>query len=594
MKVTDIDLSTAGIVPHDIESKHLGPLTVYDLAGHPEFYSSHDAALRSVFSGSPSSVILLIADMSRGIERFRRSIIHWCGFAENLFQCSKDQQPFLIVVGSHSDKISSAEISAYRYAVQTFTSTSTFLSFRFVEFVALDCRYSESRGMIKLCPHLFGCCQVLKQAELISFREQCFLAFLFDKFLQVPAVTISNLLSECSRADASGFKHQAYLPPDPGSIAEICIQLNKRGNILFLFDDDNVENSWIVLQKDVLLNRITGAVFAPKEIEEYLDMATDTGIISSMTLSHHFPDLDLNLIVLFMCQFQFCHEVTDPEILQQLLVDHSVLAQQVLFFPGLVKITVPQGVWELNSKFTHQSVWLLRCRKPDQFLSSRFLHVIVHRLAFSFAMSHSFSNSSVLMSIHRKCSVWKNGIFWRSLSGVDVIVETVEKKEVAVYVRSRKHYELDAVRLRSSVISKVLQAVHEFCPKVLVDEYFVQPDSIQYPIEKSAEVVRMIDLTNSIVSCKPFVYDKLGDVVEIDALLDFEPFARLGEVVLRELFDEDDSDVQEEFIARLADRVHEQTDRYMKVFNTSAISLDNLLNNIPRGETYKPICVLKL
>ena len=80
-------------------------------------------------------------------------------------------------------------------------------------------------------------------------------------------------------------------------------------------------------------------------------------------------------------------------------------------------------------------------------------------------------------------------------------------------------------------------------------------------------------------------------MVEIDTLLDFEPFAKLGELVL---FEEDDSDVQDEFIARLANRVHDQTFQYMKVLGTSAISLDNLLNNVPRGETSKLMSVFRL
>ena len=42
-KVRDVDEKTAGIIPHDIPSKALGRLTLYNFAGHKEYYAGHDA-----------------------------------------------------------------------------------------------------------------------------------------------------------------------------------------------------------------------------------------------------------------------------------------------------------------------------------------------------------------------------------------------------------------------------------------------------------------------------------------------------------------------------------------------------------------------
>ena len=52
-KVTDVDERTAGIIPYDIESKALGRVTLYDFAGHREFYAGHDALLRNSMTASP-------------------------------------------------------------------------------------------------------------------------------------------------------------------------------------------------------------------------------------------------------------------------------------------------------------------------------------------------------------------------------------------------------------------------------------------------------------------------------------------------------------------------------------------------------------
>ena len=62
-KVSDVDQKTAGIVPHDIENKTFGRLTLYDFAGQKEFYAGHDAVLRSAVSGSSAAIFLIVADL---------------------------------------------------------------------------------------------------------------------------------------------------------------------------------------------------------------------------------------------------------------------------------------------------------------------------------------------------------------------------------------------------------------------------------------------------------------------------------------------------------------------------------------------------
>ena len=60
LKVRDVDQKTAGIVPHDIENKEFGQLTLYDFAGQKEFYAGHDAVLRSAVSGSSAAIFLAL------------------------------------------------------------------------------------------------------------------------------------------------------------------------------------------------------------------------------------------------------------------------------------------------------------------------------------------------------------------------------------------------------------------------------------------------------------------------------------------------------------------------------------------------------
>ena len=333
-KVGNVDAKTAGIVTKDIISKSLGRVTVYDLAGHSEFDASHDTALRSALAGSPSSIIVLVADMRGGGKSFEAAILKWCSFAENLYEESTDNLPFLIIVGSHEDSTYKANSIACQQVIARLQKSDSFISFRFKGFVSLDCRYSVSRYMEELRAILTDCSQLLKQEELLSFREHCFLISMLDMYRDVPAVTVKEVIAKSlETAKCSSSSPQYFLPTDETTMDDICSQMNKRGNILYLSNTECPENSWIILNKNVLLQRVTGSVFAPKDFKEHTAIATGTGIVPISKLTAYFPDIDTDLIVSFMCHLQFCLEVIDPDILQQLAVsgDHSECERFFIF-----------------------------------------------------------------------------------------------------------------------------------------------------------------------------------------------------------------------------------------------------------------------
>ena len=283
-KVTNIESKTAGIVTKDIISKSLGRVTVYDLAGHSEYYASHDTALRNALAGSPSSIIVLVADMRGGGKSFKASILKWCSFAENLYEESAELSnlPFLIIVGSHEDSTSKANMRTCRQVISNLQSSTTLSSFRFEGFVPLDCRYAVSSHMEELRAILTKCSSLLKQEELLSFQEHCFLVSVLDMFRNVPAVTLKEIILKAAEITAaSSSSPQSFLPTDTNTMVDICTQMNKRGNILHLHNTECPEDSWIVLQKDVLLQQVNGSIFAPKDFKEHTAMATDTGIVLS-------------------------------------------------------------------------------------------------------------------------------------------------------------------------------------------------------------------------------------------------------------------------------------------------------------------------
>ena len=100
-KVSDVDKKTVGIVPHDLESEIFGRVTLYDFAGHREFYSGHAALLQTAIQSTPP-IFIIVVNLCEEKGKIINSILYWVSFLEN--QCaSVSCKPHIILVGSHAD-----------------------------------------------------------------------------------------------------------------------------------------------------------------------------------------------------------------------------------------------------------------------------------------------------------------------------------------------------------------------------------------------------------------------------------------------------------------------------------------------------------
>ena len=102
-KVSGVDRKTVGIVPHDLENKVFGRVTLYDFAGHREFYSGHAALLQTAIQSTPP-IFLLVINLCEDKSEIVKNILYWISFLEN--QCaSVSCKPHIILVGSHADTL---------------------------------------------------------------------------------------------------------------------------------------------------------------------------------------------------------------------------------------------------------------------------------------------------------------------------------------------------------------------------------------------------------------------------------------------------------------------------------------------------------
>ena len=588
-KVRDVDEKTTGIIPYDIHSKALGRLSLYDFAGHKEYYAGHDALLHNTMTNSPS-IVALVVDMRDEEGKIRETLQYWFQFINN-HSSEGEAKPHLLILGSHADKIPSSEAKQKSKVLESVASSYNFDSITFAGQVIIDCRYAESSSMTKVRSALSQICQTVRTSEEMAAAHHSFLVFLLHRFGDQLAVTFSDAITELRR-NLNSHDHMYLECIKSSDPFKMCVKLNERGNILFMKKKEHQLKSWIVLDKAVLLSQVNGVIFAPEGFKEHQkSLSTSTGVVPLSKLAPLFPKVNSDMITQFLCHLEFCQEIKDVELVSLLATEGQsspTADERYFFFPGLVHLDTPQDVIASSaSNLDYNSGWVLQCSKPEQFFSSRFLQVLLLRLAFLFALAPTDPPTTDHLALHRKCSVWKNGIYWVNRSGGEAIVEIINLRQVLVIVRSKLE-KMELVRLRSAIIKTVVDAKEEFCSKVLVRESLILPeDAAIYPLDPSKVTgVSITEVAATIAEGEKFVIDEKNQTIELEKLICFEPYAHLGEPLLQKLFSEDVTEghkiTDELFIDIAAERSQEDVDKYctvleLKVKRTSHKSICGLL-----------------
>ena len=541
--VSGVDPNTAGIIPSNFNSRMYGKTIFYDFAGQSEYYASHSAILQNC--SFYALVFLVVLDIRANEDTIKDTLHYWLHFIEN--QCaSGSAKPCITVIGSHADEVESGKVTTVARIVDQKDAPLS------LQFFPMDCRRAESPGISKLRQYLkqMRVC-IEKSSKTPGFTPtnvhiaHNFSAYLQREYSDQLAVSLSCLISRLTISPVLLYKHFLAHLHKTSIFLPLCEELHKRGDILFLKNTKTPEESWIVLNKKPLLSHVTGTIFAPTNFREHQHLASSTGVVPLSRLIYCFPSYDPNMIVAFLLYFEFCREVSDDEVLRLIEAEVSsphAPGERYFFFPALISIQYPTDIWQPNEKFSYHCGWSLACSVPSHFFTSRFLQVLLLRLAFFFALRLDIPqlqpDSPVLQ---RKCSVWKNGIHWLNRDGVETLVEMHNQRTVTLAMRCLQEREVECLQLCSTVIHQILSAKNEFCPKVSTEEHILHPSHLdQYPIA-SFKITKfsIIEISRAIAEEKSCVVNTTGkNVCKLTELLQFEPYVGLQEIFLRKLFSE--------------------------------------------------------
>ena len=572
-KVDGVKEKTAGIETHTIHSSRVGSLTIYDLAGHREFHSSHDTVIRSAVSGFISVIFLFVISLIASDEELKKTVFFWLSFIQNQLTSSSSATAYLLVIGSHADRISSKSELRRRQELirEACIGVKVSEAIRLVDIVALDCQYSESSALTQLRKHVQDIQISLQQNMVFKFVLHCLHVLLVSVCGNQPGTQIVTVIQHIQERVQE--QELEFLPKDMQDLDDRCKELSSRGIVLYLRRVP-VEQSWVIIERDVLLKHVNGTIFAPEGFSEHNSLAIHTGVVPYCKIQDHFTTLeatkhiDTELIVLFLCHMEFCQEITDNHMLELLTVKYPHYKEQRHFlFPGLITervedlqdIETPADLWQPNPRIQYSdysSCWVMQCHGHQHYLSPRFHQVLLLRLAFTHALPvdpHMADHTNP--TLQQACTLWKNGIKWSTTSCVEALVE-ISDRQVAILMRCEKGEENALVQVRSKVMREVVSAKSEFCGSTETFEVFVPHPT--YPVNIHS-TVSLVKVAHSVAHCQNAVLtnDSAHTPVKMHALLHFEAYSFFPQECLYDLFNSDKSThpVSPQFIECAATRL---------------------------------------
>ena len=543
VKVSGVKGKTAGIESHTTHSVRTGHLHIYDMAGHREFHNSHDTVIRSLSTG----IILLVINLTGLLVKMKGTVSYWLSFIQSQVSGESSApvaKPYLLAVGSHADSVESKQELEEKESI-ILSMCEEAENIDFVDYVRVDCRYSESPSMTKLRSHILATHNKLqKRIPKITFHDHFFHVYLVFACGTKPGLHLGNLLTTILADPHSS--EEKFLPLTLQALHEACSNLSKRGVILYI-QTQNIESNWIIIDKDILLREVNGSIFSPADFTEHKSL-TQTGVVPFSKICSTFAhmketkDVDPLLIVDFLVHMEFCREIREEDLLQLVTEAHTEYSRERHFlFPSLTQQSPPPDIWQPHSD-QYSCCWILRCLE-HHYLSPSYQQVLPLRLAFEHSDAvepHKVAATSPVL--HQQCSIWKssikqtatvssevvvNGIKWTTDSS-DVMVEITDTS-VTLFLScrnevSRRSKQLELAATRSQVIGQILKAKSEFCGSSIktVEEFVPDP---QYPVAiPCPSGISVETIAKAICDGRENVHTTQHDLVPLAKLLHFEPY----------------------------------------------------------------------
>ena len=420
-----------------------------------------------------SNVYLIVADLRKDGTTLCNEIGYWLSFISFHGKAMNSQCGLnVVVVLSHSDCVTPTDHSNMVEGIRLFLSheqQSIENAYDIFEVVSSNCRVPR---LSKSVENTVSRLSKSIPPYSISYETSLLHGLLEKYFCNVVACKFQDLISSVKDTGIC-------LPTIADALYPIVKELHDIGLLMMIGrKEDQLEDHLLLLDLSSLTHEVHQKLFSDSARKKFSSSIspyyTNMGILPESCLTCILPE---HITKECLIQLQYCQEFSHAEVgLNYLVTPDDALSDHLLYFPALCELESERSDWPTDSKLTFSIGWYTKCTGKFDYFPARYLHVLLLRLAFTFALPMANCNiteSNEISAHNRRCTMWKNGIRWLMEEGVECIFELVnDNKGIVVITKSEEHSEEWATAL-SKVIDKAMEAKAEFCDSVSLQHFLL-------------------------------------------------------------------------------------------------------------------------
>ena len=518
---------TSGIIPSVHFSNTIGRVVYYDFAGEPEYYSSPSAIMSNVAqSKTGTNIFLVVVNLTKDISMIHEELGYWFSFISHSAYLVKNWYK-TIVIGSHSDCITQAENSARVVSIQQFIHTfADSFGVTVVDILTMDCRQPRLSRDVKSLIH-----RTIESTPRYSLSaEAAILLGLLEKdFKNVMTCKLQGLITHIK--DTGIY----YLPTMASSLYQVVEELHSLGLLMSIQkDEEKLEDTLLLLDIPKLTNEVHKHLFSESSSSFQTHYAS-MGVLTHSFLSSLLPEY---ISVDCLVQLQYCQMFSHAEVGcdQSVVPTNDPNAPTLLYFPALCTTERRRHIISPDVH-TYSIGWYAEGQSKFSYFSARFLHVLLLRVAYTFAhpiapyyeLEGTSGHYSDIVKSNCRCTMWKNGLRWLMEEGVECVVELVSNSRgLVVITKSAEEEEriYRCAKMLFKIIDVAMTAKEEFCHTITLNQYLMPLDCYDVPPYKNPDYLFSLEEVCRVLrEGKPNVLNVCGSkIIETSKLAHLKEF----------------------------------------------------------------------
>lgn len=537
-----------GVIPTQVyHHSYMGRVVFFELSGNREFV--HESVLDS--GHLADAVFIVVIDTREDIPIMTQRMVYWTNFICYYAQTQGiPSQPNIIITGSHRDILPFGRLLApnERFLHAYNKARPAFHNCNLLSYYTMDFRRATLQ-VLQIQFKLYNVLQRLRQHRP-ALPSICYVLYsIIDMLCEEKkdrAITIYELSRELTNTSPD---HYPLLTQDPGELLEYCERLKELNILRILEDSDHIENSWIITDPLPLLEEIEEAFFAnepepipaypPQEEEEeqpaHQNIATSrlslvlsqhsSGIMERSELEARFRTTtnssDIGLLIKVMEHFKYTVEIGLPQTPPK--------PDRLCFYiPHLLPQELTYERWNIpDPDYTYICTWAM--------IPKNFLYFMPH---LTLKLLLRISLSADIVPLH--CSRSQRSLAWVDPSiGVQVLISDYYSEAFVLNIRCFKGNEIECLRLRSAIISKIRSLIVELDSEFTVREIMIPRSRVEStkfrhrlpilnPLHSTLWHCNMDDIKAEVSKGDEYVAtNDPANLVKITDLLYFEPYSKM-------------------------------------------------------------------